>query len=114
MLTETNIVGQRIGAARSWTTLPLAVVLMALAGCGYPEVTPVTYEIAKALHTLVNQRDAANLEKARNFVDEAHAAGRITAAEHGYLTGFLISAESGDWDSAEQGIRRLLTDQNRP
>ena len=113
MLTEPHVVCRRTGTSRCWIRFALLVGLAWLPGCGYPEVTPETYEIAKALHTLVNQRDAAGLEKARAYVDEAHSAGRITACEHGYPSGSLASPESGDWDSAEQGIRRLLTDQTR-
>lgn len=89
-----------------------AVLLVCSLGCGYPTVTPDGYEVAKALHNAILQRDAATLPRAEAYLAEARAAGRITEAEYELFTDRIATARAGDWDDAAADLRELLSAQN--
>lgn len=89
----------------------LACGVLWLAGCGYPEVSPDTYELAKALHTVFNQKSETDLQRARALVEQRHAGGQISAAERDYLLDMIESADGGEWSAAEEEARKLISDQ---
>lgn len=90
----------------------LAVLILTQAGCGYPKVSATAFELAKALNTVCNQKNADQLTAFRDLVEEKHAEGEITDGERKLLLNIAQTAESGDWKSAEHETRKLLKDQN--
>lgn len=102
--------------ARGDKTLVGLVALLAafmLGGCGYPEVSPKTYEIATALYGICNRELADKLPMAEQLVDEAVEANEITSREAGWLRDIIETARAGDWDDAEREARELMQDQVR-
>ena len=90
-----------------WSTV-LAVVM---AGCGYPEVSPKTYEIANALYSASNRQSAEHIDKAVAITEELLAAEEISEREAGWLKAIAEQARSGDWDGAAAEARSLIADQ---
>lgn len=83
-----------------------------LSGCGYPTVSSDAYDVAKALHNAILQRDAASLPRAEVYIAAAAAEGRITASESQMFAEHIDAARAGDWDGAAARLRSLLTAQN--
>src|SRR5690606_5358565 len=108
------------GRRASWLrpSCPAAALALSLAwltGCGgYPEVSPDTYELAKALYTVCNRKDAQQLKSFQQLVDQTHESSKISEEEKELLDWIAELAEQGDWAKAQQQTRQLLEDQNRP
>lgn len=95
--------------------LPVVLVLSGLiCGCGHPEVSPGTYELAKVIDNLCSYRKPEQIEAARELIRKEHAAGSISKSEQTLLMQILDQAQSGDWQGAGQEARELLQAQNRP
>lgn len=91
----------------------LLALCVGLAGCGeYPKVGPTTFELAKALYTVCNAKNAAQLERFRDLLRTKHQAGEVTDREREILSEIADTAETGAWQEAEQETRQLLLDQN--
>lgn len=101
----------RIGARRF--LLAGWLLTMCLAGCGYPEVSPETYELAKAMHSAFNAKSEKDLPKARTLIEQRHTEGAITSKERDWLLAMVATAEAGDWETAEAEARSLIADQVR-
>jgi polyhydroxyalkanoate synthesis regulator phasin len=84
-----------------------------MSGCGYPEVSPKTYEVANALYAASNRQSTEHIEKAAAITDELLAAGEISEREAGWLKAITEQARSGDWDSAAKEARALIADQSK-
>jgi hypothetical protein len=84
---------------------------LGLAGCGYPSVSPDTYELAKALHSVFNQKDESDLVRARELIEQRETEGAILPKERDWLLAMIDTAEAGDWAAAETQARRLIADQ---
>ena len=90
----------------------LALLLIMAAGCRrYGDVSTTTYEYAQALYGACSQQDAARLEKAEQFINDALAGGDISEAEHGYLMDIVELAQDEQWDEAAQDARQLMQEQ---
>ncbi len=96
--------------AFSWGTV-FAVIM---SGCGYPEVSPKTYEVANALYAAANRQSTEHIDKAAVLTDELLAAGEISDREAGWLKAIAEQARNGDWDSAAAEARALIADQAKP
>jgi hypothetical protein len=90
-------------------------ILAAIAsGCGYPEVSPKTYEVANALYAATNRQSIEHVDKAIAVTEELLAAGEISEREAGWLKAIAEQARNGDWDNAATEARRLIADQVQP
>lgn len=91
----------------------IAAVAIALAGCGQPTIGREAYDVAKAIHTVVNQQQTEKLPQVREYVTASHREGRLNDDEHAALIDAVVAAEAGDWQPAEASLRSLLAAQNR-
>lgn len=100
---------------RSFHRIALLVCLPGLAistaGCGYPEVSPRAYEIAKALYAITNRRQTDKLDVVTNLVEESRGDGTISDAEAGWLMEIVEEGRAGEWKSANERSRALMEDQ---
>ena len=99
-------------AARQF--LPLGLFcLMFLIGCGYGEVSPKTYEYAKALYSICNRKDAGRLDVIETQIKEDTDAGQLNEQEADWLLAIVEDARQADWQAAGQAARRMMEDQIR-
>jgi hypothetical protein len=89
----------------------VVLALSLLPGCGYPEVSPKTYEIAKALYSVSNLKREEGLEKVETLINESLHAGEIIEKEADYLREIVQQCRKGQWADAQKKCRRLMEDQ---
>ncbi len=89
----------------------LALLLWCLAGCGYPEVSPKTYEISKALYSACNRQSEEHLSKVAELIESHLENGELTEREAKWLREIVQEAESGNWEAATLEARQLMEDQ---
>ncbi len=96
-----------------WRRLGVVVILFCLGtwGCGYPEVSPTSYELSKALYSACNRRSEEGLSKVIELVDSTQAAGEISKRESEWLRGIVDQAREGDWEAATLEARQIMEDQ---
>ncbi|QDT93715.1 hypothetical protein [Gimesia algae] len=92
-------------------TILLLLTLLPLSGCGYPAVSPKTYEISKALYSVCNQKSTDRLKTVQTLIGSSLQEKEINEKEAGWLNAIVASANAGDWDTATQEARRLMEDQ---
>lgn len=80
-------------------------------GCGYPEVSPRTYEISKALYSACNRRSEDHLTKVAGQIAASRDAGEITGSEATWLEDIVATARGGDWEAAMLETRQMMEDQ---
>ena len=106
--------GGRQPCSRQFQQRWLAGLLtISLLGCGYPDVSPATYELAKAMHSAFNAKSEKDLPVARKMIEERFLEGLINAEERDWLLAMVKQAEDGHWTEAEAEVRRLIADQVR-
>ncbi len=98
----------------AFLALLVFVFVSGVPGCGYPEVSPKTYEVANALYAAANRQSVEHIDKAAEVTDELLAAGEISEREAGWLNTIAEQARSGDWDGASNEARSLIADQVKP
>jgi hypothetical protein len=89
----------------------ISFVLLAVAGCGYGEVSPTTYGYAKALYTLSNTQAADRIDEVANKIAAAADAGEVTQREAGWLNDICDQCRSGDWAGAQEAAKQIMRDQ---
>lgn len=89
----------------------LVTMMLPLSGCGYPEVSPKTYEISKALYSVCNQKSEQRLEVVQKLIQSSLEQNEINASEAQWLNGIIAQAQEGNWGSAMQESRRMMEDQ---
>lgn len=97
-----------------WLKLQMVLVVMAflsLAGCGYPEVSPKTYEISKALYSVCNQKSEERLVAVEKLIQHSLEQNEINDSEAKWLNGMITQAREGAWETAMQESRRMMEDQ---
>ncbi|QDU17329.1 hypothetical protein CA11_51700 [Gimesia maris] len=94
-----------------FSTMLLLLTLLPLSGCGYPAVSPKTYEISKALYSVCNQKSTERLETVEELIQTSLEKNEITEREAGWLNAIVTSANEGSWETATQEARRLMEDQ---
>lgn len=85
--------------------------LIGAAGCGYPEVSPKTYELVKALYSACNRRSEEHLEKVEALTEAARESGEITDRESQWIREIVEQARNGEWEPATLESRAILEDQ---
>lgn len=81
----------------------LAVLLLALAGCGGPSTEERENRKAfEMLLTAISLKKTKELEKDAKRIDGRHAAGLLSEARHRELTEMIEKARAGDWGKAEE------------
>ena len=98
-------------AGRSLLLSALLLPITTFVGCGYPEVSPTTYEYAKALVSITIRRASDQLQPIRAKVDSSLEQGDISDQEHKWLIEIIDAAASGTWADAAKSARRIMEDQ---
>ena len=99
-------------ARKRFVNYSLLVTLGAmLAGCGYGEVSPRTYDYAKALYSICNRRDESRLDQFASLVDDDLRDGKISEQEADWLNDVVAQARNGQWQQANAAAREMLEDQ---
>lgn len=80
-------------------------------GCGYPEVSPKTYEFAKALYSATNLKQSDRVDEVETLIEAAISKGEISRREANYLREIIELSRSGEWEEAQKMTRRLMEDQ---
>lgn len=96
---------------RSWTALIAVIGLFTGQGCSYPEVSPRTYEISKALYSVCNLKRKAELDKVEDAISAAVTASELSENESKWLMAIVERARSGEWEEAAEEARAILQDQ---
>jgi hypothetical protein len=89
----------------------LLALFAAIVGCGYGELSPRTYDYAKALYSICNRRDERRLDEFATLVGEDLRRGEISAQEADWLNDVVAQARGGHWEEANAAARQLLEDQ---
>jgi len=99
-------------ATRHSTTIAIFLChVLLILGCGYPEVSPKTYECAKALYSVCNQKDVQRLDIVEQLISEGEAEESLRPAESQWLREIVATARSGEWTEAAAEARQILDDQ---
>lgn len=75
---------------------------------GYREISPNAYQYARSLYTICNQRDSQRLEKIVTLMEADVRSQKISEQDRRYLMRLVQAAEAGDWQKAQESIRKLL------
>lgn len=93
-----------------YATLLLLVAVCTI-GCGYGEVSPTTYEIAKSLYSISNRKLSGHLDTAKDQIVTSCECGDVSAREAKWLKAIVADAERERWQRAMKSARRLMEDQ---
>ena len=78
---------------------------------GYGELSPKSYDYAKALYSICNLKDDKRLAKVETMITDSAKNGEITERERGWLQDVIDRARDGDWETATARARRMMADQ---
>jgi len=99
------------GVVQRWLWTSLLAAVVTIAGCSYGEVTPVTYEYAKALYSITNRKDATRLDQVHSQVETALAQQELSEREARWLHQIVEDAAAGRWEKANRAARQMMEDQ---
>ncbi|NQV27353.1 MAG: hypothetical protein HQ518_23645 [Rhodopirellula sp.] len=86
-------------------------ILVCCVGCGYPEVSPKTYEISKALYSMCSLKREQDLARVTDVISQARDAQELSDSESAWLMAIVGQAQKGKWQSAASEARKILEDQ---
>lgn len=92
-------------------TLLLVLIGIPLNGCGYPEVSPKTYEISKALFSVCNQKNEERLQVVKKLIESSLENEEISESEAEMLNEIVAQANENQWETAMVEARNLMEDQ---
>jgi len=103
----------RLSPNRSfWMRWSVLLSIIIVIGCGgYGDVSPTTYEYAKALFSICSRRSPVTLDHITEQIDESLDQQEITEREAGWLRQIIDEARAGDWEKALSRSRRMMEDQ---
>jgi len=96
---------------KTFRSMLLVVILIPLNACGYPEVSPKTYEISKALYSVCNQKNQERLQTVKALIESSLESKEINEDEADMLFEIVAQAQANDWDAAMVESRNLMEDQ---
>ena len=86
-------------------------LILTAIGCGYGEISPMTYEYAKALYSISNRQAAERLDDVSRQIDSARQQGELSPQEAGWLQDIIDDARHNRWTKATQKSRQMMEDQ---
>ncbi len=91
----------------------LACSLLCLSvGCSdYQGISPTAYQYAKALYNVTNRRRSEKLDQVSNLIATSQQDGQITGQEAEWLESIIEDARDGEWHTAQQVARQMMSDQ---
>ena len=96
---------------KSFCSMLVVVIVMQLNACGYPEVSPQTYEISKALYSVCNQKSEERLQVVKKLIESSLENKEINENEAQMLNDIVAQASEDQWESAMVEARNLMQDQ---
>ena len=96
---------------RNTTFAFVILALFGVSGCGYPEVSPQTYALSKALLTACNLKREEQLIKVDKMIESHLQNGEISASEAKWLQAISKQGHQGEWETAAAEARQLMKDQ---
>ncbi len=107
-----NLLHQQYDHIRTLSiTIPVLLLLCGLTGCGYPDVSPKTYEISKALYSACNRKSEEHVSKVSELIESHLESGDLSEREANWLRAIVRDAENGKWEAATLEARQLMEDQ---
>lgn len=94
-----------------WGIVLVALFVMQFNACGYPEVSPKTYEISKALYSVCNQKNKERLETVTKLIEKSLSNEEISDSEADMLNEIVAQAQADEWEKAMLESRTLMEDQ---
>ncbi|WP_298861605.1 hypothetical protein [uncultured Gimesia sp.] len=91
--------------------LLLIVIALQLNACGYPEVSPKTYEISKALYSVCNLKSEERLQVVKALIQSSLEKKEINKNEADMLNEIVAQAQANEWEEAMLESRNLMEDQ---
>lgn len=82
-------------------------------GCGYPEVSPATYDLAKTLYSACNRKSLEHLDIVSDVLEAKVATQELPQTEAEWLRDIIADGRKGHWDAATREARVLMEDQVR-
>lgn len=89
----------------------LLIGLVAVFGCGYGEVSPTAYELAKSLYNISNRKLNDKLDDVEELIETAEEEKQISDKEARWLKAVLRDAEKAKWEKAMKSARQIMEDQ---
>ena len=99
-----------------YATLLLVVIFGAVLGLkmfnGYGEVSPRTYEFAKAIYAACLSKSNERLERVESMLtNSSDSQTEIPDKQREWLQGMVDLAKRGRWDTAANQARQMMEDQ---
>ncbi len=94
-------------------THALALLLIALAGCGSTQFAPANRHVLAALQTAISAKNDQWLEGVAQQIVDQRTKGQMSDAEFKALDAILQTAKAGQWDAAQKRVF-ALTEAQRP
>jgi hypothetical protein len=91
-----------------YLTVGLLLIMIAVIGCGAPQIDKPAYELADVLYRVCDKRSTEQLEKFTELLASRVAAGTVSTSEAETLTEIVSIAQKQQWSQAKQEIRELL------
>ena len=105
----------RYRAVQPLSRYVLAAAMLAVAGCGgYGDISPDTYQYAKALYAITNRQVADKLDQVSQQIDLAQRQKRLADHEAQWLDEIIDDARAGQWKAANRAARQMMEDQVKP
>ena len=93
------------------SALVLIVVAIFYFMPGYGKTSQVGYELAQALYSACNMKDAGRIEKVKSMLDQQMDDNEIKQNEYRWLNSIIQLAEQNKWKDAVRESRKLLAKQ---
>ena len=87
------------------------LLLAFFTGCGYGEISPKCYEIAKSLYSISNRKLTDKLEIITVEIETAKEKNEISSKEAKWLDAIVEKAEQENWHQATKEARKMMEDQ---
>jgi hypothetical protein len=101
-----------VNSVRATTAIgALALLLLAVPGCGYGTVSDAAYDHATALYSIANRRADEKLDQFVGQLESARNSGALSDQEAAWLEEIVDDARQGRWDAALKASRAMMEDQ---
>ena len=93
--------------------LGLTSVLLPMGCQKYGDVSPRSYDLAKALYAACNGKSTDRLARIESVIADSLQASEISDAEHDWLQSIVQLAAEGRWEDATRDARTMMSEQIR-
>jgi hypothetical protein len=102
----------RFSARSRWLTALLVATLLLDCGCTkYPDVSPATYDYAKAIYSITNRQAENQLPALTEQIETSLESGELSQQEARWLSDIIDDASRDQWGKASRAARQIMEDQ---